>query len=341
MPRDLGYHALEVAGVVDETADARTFVLAIPPALEARFSYVAGQFCTFRASIADEPVVRCYSMSSSPDVGERFAVTVKRVPGGVMSNWMNDTLAPGHTIEAMPPAGRFVLRDTGAPLVAFAGGSGITPVLSILKSALATTARRVHVVYANRTTEAVLFGTEIERLRASSAGRLTVHSHVDAERGFLDAARCAALAGEHAHADFYVCGPAPFMEVVEEGLSTLGVESEQRFLERFTLPPDDSEQRETEESSTTETLVLRLDRRKHTLRYQAGDTILEAARRAGLRPPFSCEAGSCATCMARLDAGSVKMRVNNALSAAEVEQGWILTCQALPTSPEVSVNYDS
>src|SRR4029077_13808905 len=148
MLREYGYHPLTVAGVIDETADTRSFVLDIPPALEARFLYVAGQFCTFRATIGGEPVVRCYSMSSSPETGDHFTVTVKRLPGGKMSNWMNDTLAAGDTIDVTPPAGLFVLRAVATPIVAFAGGSGITPILSIIKTALATTTREIMLVYA-------------------------------------------------------------------------------------------------------------------------------------------------------------------------------------------------
>jgi ferredoxin-NADP reductase len=338
MSADHAYHSLEVADVVDETADTRSFVLGIPAALEDTFAYAAGQFCTFRATIGGESVVRCYSMSSSPDTGDRLTVTVKRVPDGRMSNWMNDALAPGSAIEVMPPAGLFVLRETDVPIVAFAGGSGITPVISIIKSALVRTGRPIRLVYANRAADAVIFAGELERLRSASGGRLSIHSHLDSERGFLDAAQCAALARDSAHADFYLCGPEPYMETVEAGLSLLGVAADRRFVERFSVPeatPAD------EESSATESLVIRLDRRKHVIRYQAGDTVLEAARRAGLRPPFSCEAGSCATCMAHVDAGSVRMRVNNALSAAEVEAGWVLTCQAIPLSPEVAVSYDA
>jgi 3-ketosteroid 9alpha-monooxygenase subunit B len=335
---DRAYHALEVVDVVDETADTRSFVLDIPPALEKTFAYAAGQFCTFRATIGGESVARCYSMSSSPDTGDRYTVTVKRVPEGRMSNWMNDALAPGDTIEVMPPAGLFVLRETDVPIVAFAGGSGITPVISIIKTALAATTRPISLVYANRTADAVIFAAELERLRSRSGGRLTVHHHLDSERGFLDAAQCAALVGHHADADFYLCGPGPYMDTVEAGLSMRSVARDRLFIERFVVPADAPAD---EEVSATESLVIRLDRRKRAIRYQAGDTVLEAARRAGLSPPFSCEAGSCATCMAHLDAGSVKMRVNNALSPAEVDAGWVLTCQAIPMSPEVVVNYDA
>jgi 3-ketosteroid 9alpha-monooxygenase subunit B len=337
MLSDHEYHALAILDVVDETLDTRSFVLEIPPALKDTFAYAAGQFCTFRAPIGGEPVVRCYSMSSSPDVGDPFTTTVKRVPDGRMSNWMNDALARGDTIEVMRPTGLFVLRDTNAPIFAFAGGSGITPVISIIKSALATTARPIALVYANRTADSIIFAAELERLRAASGGRLSVHHHLDSERGFLDAAACAALARDRAGADFYICGPGPYMDTVEAGLSTLGVASDQRFIEKFDVAGDaDAEIA----ASATESLVIRLERKKHAIRYQAGDTVLEAARRAGLRPPFSCESGSCATCMARLETGTVQMRVNNALSAAEVDDGWILTCQAVPTSAEVVISYD-
>jgi ferredoxin-NADP reductase len=337
MSSDHEYHSLAVVDVVDETADARSFVLEIPPALEETFRYTAGQFCTFRARIGGESVVRCYSMSSSPDAGDRFTVTVKRVPGGRMSNWMNDELAAGDAIEVMRPAGRFVLRAAEVPIVAFAGGSGITPVFSIIKTSLATTTREIALVCANRGAGSVIFGGELERLRAASGGRLSVHHHLDSERGFLDAAGCAALVGNRTDADCYVCGPAPYMEAVEAGLASRGIARSQVFIERFELSGDVPT---LTEISHTESVVIRLDRRKHTIPYEPGDTILDAARRAGLSPPFSCAMGNCATCMAHLDEGRVTMRVNNALSADEVEAGWVLTCQAIPLSREVVVDYD-
>ena len=337
MPREHSYHRLTVADVVDETADTRSFVLDIPPGLEKDFAYSAGQFCTFRATIGGEPVARCYSMSSSPDTGDPFTVTVKRVPDGKMSNWMNDTLAPGDTIDVMAPAGLFVLRAVATPIVAFAGGSGITPVLSIIKTALATTAREITLVYANRGRGSVIFADALERLRAASGGRLSVHHHLDSEKGFLDAAACAALVGDRTQADFYVCGPGPYMGVVQAGLDRRGIDAGRVLIERFELPDDAPA---ASEASATESVVIRLEGRKRRVGYERGDTILDTARRAGLKPPFACQQGNCATCMAHLDEGRVTMRVNNALGADEVEQGWILTCQAIPTSPEVVVDYD-
>jgi ferredoxin-NADP reductase len=337
MSHEPSYHSLTVAEVIDETADTRSFVLGISPPLAARFAYAAGQFCTFRATIDGEVVARCYSMSSAPDTGDPFTVTVKRVPGGQMSNWMNDTLIPGATLDVMPPAGRFVLRPADTPIVAFAGGSGITPILSIIKTALATTSREVALVYANRGPGNVIFADVIERLRAGSAGRLSVHHHLDSQSGFLDAAACAALVGERTNADFYVCGPGPYMKVVRAGLDERGVDPSRLFVEWFDQPGDAPA---PNKASETESVVIRLERRKVRVKYEPGDTILETARRAGLKAPFACQAGECATCMAHLVEGEVTMRANYALKPDEVEQGWILTCQAVPMSREVVVDYD-
>ena len=193
-------------------------------------------------------------------------------------------------------------------------------------------------VYANRSADAVIFADELERLGSSAGGRLTIHHHLDSEHGFLDPTACGSLIGDATDADFYLCGPAPYMETVEAGLSTLGVGTSQRFIERFVFPePPPS----ATPVSTAGSLVVRLGGGETTLRYEAGDTILDGARRGGLNPPFSCEQGNSATCMAHLDVGSAAMRVNNALTTDEVEDGWVLTCQALPTSPEVVVNYDA
>jgi ferredoxin-NADP reductase len=332
------YHSLKVLEVIEETADSRSFVLEIPDELEETFTYVAGQFCTFEATIGGESVVRCYSMSSAPETGDPFTTTVKRVPDGKMSNWMIDELKAGDHINAMRPAGLFVLRDTEVPIVAFAGGSGITPVISIIKTALATTRRSITLVYANRNADSVIFAAELERLAENSGGRLSVHEHLDSEQGFLDAAACAKLAFDRSNGDFYVCGPGPYMDTVEAGLEILGTSPGQLHIERFVVPGEEST---LTESSATESVGFRLDRKKVTIDYHLGDTLLETARRAGLRAPYSCEGGSCATCMALLETGSAMMRVNNALTPEEVEEGWVLTCQAIPMSREVFANYDA
>jgi 3-ketosteroid 9alpha-monooxygenase subunit B len=351
MSRDHGFHPLRVQRVVQETHDTKSFVFEVPPELRDSFAYDAGQFCTFRIPVGDDELLRCYSMSSSPDVDADFTLTVKRVAGGRVSNWLLDEVVEGVELALTLPSGVFTLRARPTPIVAFAGGSGITPVISIVKSALATTDRRVRLLYANRNAESVIFRSGLDALAAQHDGRLEVDHHLDTDHGFVHSDLVRAFVGDDLDADFYLCGPAPFMDVVEDTLELAPVSSEQVFVERFAFasasvradePPATPTVEEVEppEMVTTETVTIVLGGRATDVRYQAGETFLETARRAGLRAPFSCESGSCATCMARLEVGEAKMRVNNALMPDEVDEGWVLTCQGLPTSPIARVVYE-
>ena len=184
---DHGFHPFRVARVIAETAEASSFVLDVPDELRSAFAYEAGQFCTFRVRIDDRVLLRCYSMSSSPAVDSELTVTVKRTPGGVVSNWMNDELTEGDTLEATRPAGVFRLGPSPGDLVAFSAGSGITPVLSLVKTALATTTRRVRLLYANQHRDAVIFASELESLGRHYGERLSVSHHLDVDRGLVQA----------------------------------------------------------------------------------------------------------------------------------------------------------
>src|SRR5207248_6041705 len=181
--RDHAFHPLRIGRVIEETVDARSFVLDVPPDLERAFAYRAGQFVTHRVSVDGQPHLRCYSMSSSPEVDDELRVTVKRIAGGVVSNWMIDNLRAGDVIETTCPAGVFCLPDGDGDVVAFAGGSGITPVFSIAKTALATTARRVRLQYANRDRDSIIFAAELERLASQYPDRLHVVHRLDVEHG--------------------------------------------------------------------------------------------------------------------------------------------------------------
>jgi 3-ketosteroid 9alpha-monooxygenase subunit B len=346
------YHSLSVLDVVEETADTRTFVMDVPESLSDLYRYEPGQFCSVRTRIDGSDVIRCYSMSSAPVTDERLAVTVKRVPGGVVSNWLHDNIAAGDELELMPPAGVFCERDGDAgPIIAFCGGSGVTPVFSILKQALHSGTRTVSLFYANRDPESIIFGRELTELEVAHGDRLTVHHHLDSESGYVTAAEVAgflegatATAGL-ADAHVFICGPTPFMDLVEHGAIEAGIAAENIAIERFvnsTLGADvpAAEATPAETDADTTTLTITIKRKKHVLDHVAGDTVLDAARRATLNPPYSCEQGNCATCMALVKEGTVRMRVNNALTPAEVDEGWILTCQALPTSPTLAVVYD-
>jgi ferredoxin-NADP reductase len=338
--RDHRLHPLRIARVVRETADARSFVLEVPAELQQAFAYEAGQFCTFRAWIDGQPHLRCYSMSSSPAVDGELQVTVKRVPAGIVSNWMNDTLAPGDVIETSCPAGVFCLRPGDGDVIAFSAGSGITPVLSIVKSALATTSRRVRLLYANRDRDAVIFSAELDRLVERYPGRLEVVHHLDVERGFVNADAVGAFTTIAADADYFICGPGAFMDMVESTLLGYDVDARRIHIERFT-PAEPSPLPEASTGASTGSLVtIELAGRRDTVHHRPGTTVLQTARQMGMAPPFSCESGNCASCMAKLVEGNVTMYVNNALTDDEVADGWVLTCQSLPVTPSVHIIYE-
>jgi ferredoxin-NADP reductase len=335
MARDHGFHAARILRVIDETPDARTYVLDAP------FSYQAGQFVTFRACGA----LRSYSMSSSPDTDAEIATTVKRVPGGLVSNWMNDNLKAGDTVEVTAPAGAFTLRDNEAPLVAFAAGSGVTPIMSLAKSALAATSRRVRILLASRDAESAIFAAALSRLAQRHRGRLEVTHHLDTASGLVSKAEVLDFAAGLPHGtDFYLCGPEPFMDLVERVLLAQGVAADQILVERFNpveaAGEDEAPAGNDGTGLATGTITIALDGKTTTTAHVPGITLLEHARRAGLRPPFSCEAGNCATCMGHLEAGEVKMRANNALDDDEVADGYVLTCQSVPVTSDVSVSYE-
>ncbi len=340
--RDHGLHTLIVRSVVLETAGARSFVLEAPAELSDRYSYEPGQFLTFRVWIGGEPHLRCYSMSSAPGVDPLLTVTVKRVPGGIVSNWMIDTLAPGDEIEATLPAGVFGRGTEKGDVVAFAGGSGITPVMSIIKSVLANRSGSIRLFYANRDAGSVMFAQVLESLAARHEGNLEVVHHLDSALGLVRAEEIGAMAKAPSGAGYYLCGPAPFMELVETTLCASGVSPGAVHLERFNpatetpvgpAPPAAS-------ADVPTSVTIELAGRSDTATYRPGTTILQTARQLGLSPPFSCEAGSCATCMARLVEGKVDMYTNNALTSDEVADGWILTCQSVPTTSSVHVIYE-
>jgi len=342
MARDHGFHKIRVNRVIQETPDTRSYVLETP------FRYRAGQFVTFRVAGA----LRSYSMSSSPDTDTELTTTVKRVPGGLVSNWMHDHLTAGDVVDVTAPAGVFCLRESTAPLVAFAGGSGITPIISLAKSALATTERRVRILTANRDAASVIFRAALDDLAQRHSGRLEVRYHLDTASGFVTKAEVLDFTGTDGDADFYLCGPAPFMGLIERVLLARGTDPGQIFIERFTT--EDAEQPAAELSPAVSpttgspatgahpggTITIILNGKRASVARTAGITLLQSARRAGLSPPFSCEAGNCATCIGRVTEGEVKMRANNALDDDEIADGWTLTCQSDPVTADVTVVYE-
>jgi ferredoxin-NADP reductase len=329
------YHPLRVRRVIREAPETRSLVLEVPAGLAGAFAYEAGQFITLRAVLGGETHLRSYSMSSSPAVDSELRVTVKRVPGGPVSNWLNDAVGEGDVLEVSPPGGSFVLGRGEHDIVAFAAGSGITPIFSILKTALAATGRRACLLYANRDRAAAIFGAELDALAARYPGRLTVEHHEDLARGFISRDEVTRVAGNVGDAAYYICGPAGFMDTVEAGLRDLRADQSRVHIERFTPAGEPAAG-----PADGGTVIIRLGGKTVRAAHRRESTLLQTARFAGLRAPSSCEAGTCATCMARVVRGHAVMRNNEALTDDEVAEGWVLTCQAVPVTPVVEVAYE-
>lgn len=324
-----------VTRIITETPDARTFVLTPH---DAPFPYRAGQYCTLRVQVGDEELYRSYSMSSAPETDTELMTTVKRVPGGRVSNWLLDNVTEGDELTMTRATGTFCLDDTDAPLLGFAGGSGITPILSLAKSALAGTARPVRLLCADRDATSAIFDDALTELAARHPGRLTVQRHRDCEHGLLDAATVTAFVGADTDADCYLCGPEGFMAVVRSAWTGPG----RLFAEDFDpAAPADAPPAETDEAvDLSGTVTIRLGKKTASVPRVARETLLGSARRAGLAPPFSCEAGNCGTCIAHITEGSATMIANTVLDDDEIADGYILTCQAVPDSASITVDYE-
>lgn len=325
------YYSLRVAEVIDETADARSLVLEIPAELTERFAYESGQFLSFRVEVAGHRLVRCYSLASAPGIDSAHKVTIKRVVDGRASNWMNDAVSVGDSLEVMPPSGVFVLHKSDTPLMLLSGGSGITPCISILKTALETTSRPIKLLYANRDDRSIIFKDELNAMLSAHSDRLEIVHRLDDVHGYCDAALIVQEVGPRRDADFYICGPGPFMDVVEVGLEGLGISADQIHIERFESPdtPSATESAPIDEKEG-QTITISLDGTETDIVAADGETILAAARRAGLEPPFACEEAYCGCCMAKVVEGEVEMQMNDGgIDQRQIDQGWILTCQGI------------
>ncbi|MGV9744289.1 2Fe-2S iron-sulfur cluster-binding protein [Rhodococcus zopfii] len=342
MARPPMFQHARVTRIVKETDDARSFVLAPH---DGPFTYRAGQFCNFKVTVDGTELYRSYSMSSAPETDTELMVTVKRVPGGKVSNWLLDNVSEGDDLEISRPTGTFCLRESPEPLLGFSGGSGITPILSLAKSTLATTDRPVRLLCADRDHPSAIFESVLDALVTQYPDRLTVVRHLDDEKGLLDAEAIRAFVGTDVGADSYLCGPEPFMDLIESTLTGPG----RVFSERFGAAPaaadpatagvpDTDAAADADEEEGTVTIFV--GRKKGSVPRQKGETLLESARRAGLTPPFFCEMGNCGTCMAQVTEGCATMRTNDALSDDEVEEGYVLTCQAVPDTPSIKVKYE-
>ena len=364
--------SLSIADVVRLTPGALGVTFAVPESLRARFAFRPGQHVNVRAVIGGAEVERCYSICSDP-AGADFQIAIKRIGGGHFSDWANAKLTPGMTLAVAPPAGRFVLAPgQGAPrhVLAIAAGSGITPVMSMLRHALSTEPEtRVTLIYGNRRQNEIIFREELEDLKDRHLDRFTlVHILSQGEmtdtpllEGRIDGAKLRALAAgipirDLAHA--YLCGPGSMIKETRNALFALGLPRERVHHEFFaagggayrakaaasTAEPapgnQASPQSPVADAAESTEVVITLDGQRHRIVAQRGETVIDAALRAGLRVPYACKGGMCCTCRAKILEGEAVMRVNYSLEAWEIEQGFILTCQAVAGTPRLALDYD-
>ncbi|GAC56483.1 3-ketosteroid-9-alpha-hydroxylase reductase subunit [Gordonia hirsuta DSM 44140 = NBRC 16056] len=339
---------LTVAEVIDETADARSIVFDVPADGGDKFvDYLPGQFLTLRIpSEQTGSVARCYSLSSAPGRAELPRVTVKRTPQGYGSNWVCDNLVAGAQIEVLPPSGVFTPANIHAPLLLIAAGSGVTPVMSILKKALADGTGPITFFYANRSENDVIFAADLRALQQKHPGRLTLVHWLETLQGLPTAKALATvfkpMAGTHSA---YLCGPGPFMEAVHQGLAKAKFDHREVHTEVYNSLTGDPfvdvehEAVSEEEAATAAEVEVELDGQTHVLLWPRSRDLVDVMLAAGLDAPYSCREGDCGSCACTLTEGTVEMANTGALDEDDIADGYILGCQAKPTSDTLKVEF--
>ncbi|MBU3741167.1 MAG: 2Fe-2S iron-sulfur cluster binding domain-containing protein [Candidatus Kapabacteria bacterium] len=358
------FHSLTVASVARPTDESVAISFRVAEADRSAFSFVPGQYLTVKAVIDGVEQRRNYSICSSPRGDEPLTIGVKRVANGAMSQYLNDHVKPGDMLELYPPMGSFTIDvDTPSadPIVLYAGGSGITPILSMLKSILdAQPNRSVTLIYANRNERSIMFADVIDGLALAHPDRFrqlhVLEDNATATRtsyaGLLDADMAAMLlssvTSDAAACQHYICGPQGMMEAVGRALHQLAVPESNIHREYFTISTHKSQPMNHEETQPdgataerkTRSVTIRLYGTESTFDVDPDETILTAAQRANLDPPFACQIGACCTCRAKLLSGRVIMDEREALSDDEIDEGYILTCQSHPITDDVVADYD-
>lgn len=344
------YHPLRVREVIEETHDTKSIVFDVPQALAEQFRYRPGQFLTLRLPIEGRYVPRCYSMSSAPALDDALRVTVKRVHQGRGSNWVCDKVRAGDMIELMPPSGLFSPSNLGQDFLLMAGGSGITPVFSILRTVLKQHIGKVVLFYANRDERSVIFKRDLQQLAADYPERLQIVHWLDSIQGAPSLKQITAWARPWVASagQAFICGPGLFMDAAQAALLQAGMPEGQVHVERFVSLPDEETLQQMQaqdaahpvEAAVDEALVqLRLDGEEYEFTCSGTETILEAGLRAGINVPFSCQAGMCASCMCQVQDGTVHLRHNEVLDAKDLSKKWTLACQSIPTSEKLRVKF--
>ncbi|MFO1187917.1 MAG: 2Fe-2S iron-sulfur cluster-binding protein [Alphaproteobacteria bacterium] len=353
------FYPLTVTEVRRETPDAVSLRLDVPENLRAQFRFRAGQHLTIRRVMNGEEIRRNYSLCVAPREGE-WRIAVKRIANGMFSSFANQELRAGDTLEAMPPHGSFTWDYAPAArraYVAFAGGSGITPILSLAKTALAEEPRSTFtLLYGNRASRDVIFLEELAALKDRYMGRFRLFHFLEDEEeeialfnGRFDRGKCdeilSALIDPAGIDAFFICGPGPMMDAAQAALLARGVQSERIRIERFLTTPLTEAQlaaaRALERKAAGLVMSVTIGGKRAKVAFDpAKGSILDSVRAAGFPAPYACKGGVCATCRARVTEGKVEMKQNFGLTPKEVGEGFVLTCQAAPVTEGVALTYD-
>ncbi|MFT4522323.1 MAG: ring-1,2-phenylacetyl-CoA epoxidase subunit PaaE [Bacteroidia bacterium] len=361
MSSPTGFYKLKVDKIIRHTPDAVSVRFLVPPGVQDRFKYLAGQYLTFHLELDGEDVRRSYSVCESPYLDAMPSVAIKEVPNGKMSTYFNRTLKEGDLVDSMPPMGKFTVVPDASferDFVLFAGGSGITPIKSILNTILHQEPKsRITLFYANKNYESIIFKTELDVLAEKHADRFKLVQILDEApenwnglSGMLNEMKVQQLMKTFVRAEkplYFICGPGGLMEVIKTALLQLDVEKERINIEYFTALKKEVDESvsvgaETVTSADIVTQTIRIDvyGDVQDVEVKPDQTILEAAQDAGMDPPFSCTVGVCTTCRAKVNSGTVFMDEREGLSDAEIEEGYVLTCQSHPTSNNVELVYE-
>ncbi|CAI85959.1 MULTISPECIES: ferredoxin--NADP reductase [Pseudoalteromonas] len=352
------YHNLTIAEVIQETADANSIVFDVPASLTEQFDYQPGQFLTLKLPYEGAFLMRCYSMSSTPSQDTGLRVTVKRVADGRGSNWICDNLKAGSNIEVMQPAGLFVPKDLAEDHLLCAGGSGVTPVLSILRHVLINGTGKVRVIYANRDEASVIFQQTFKALSAQYPERLEVIHLLDSLQGIPSLSLLTSLADGMQQGRAFICGPGPFMDAMELAVKAAKFPASRIHIERFssaapkiTTKPVPANSLKTpiqdniaelvvdEANMPAATIQLELDGEHYVIACESGQTVLDAAEKIGIELPYSCREGMCASCMCEVVSGQVKLNNNDVLDEKDLANNLTLSCQAVPLTSELKLKY--
>lgn len=354
------FYTLPIKEVRRETADSVSIAFDIPQKDRAAFDFVPGQYIVVKTTINGEEVRRSYSICSSP-YEDDFRIGIKEIPGGLFSTHANQVLKAGDTLDVMPPTGNFVMDEatmkTAEHLVGIVAGSGVTPVLSIIKAALAKNpTTHFTLLYGNKKTDSIMFLEELEGLKNTYMGRLSTYHFLTEEHpgsdlfyGRFNEEKCRTFFTTVLPVanvdDVYLCGPIGMVKAAESELLNMKMAAGDIHKELFTTENDEQSINKVAEAKKASAnfdveLQIKLDNREHFLNASSKEFLLDEASKAGLDVPFACKGGVCCTCKAKVVEGEVDMVLNYALEKDEVEAGYILTCQSLPKSKKVVIDFD-